>query len=136
MFRIRKLFRFEAAHILSRAFTKECFECIHGHSYKVEIFLTSKTLDGNDMVLDFGRLSTVIQEIKECWDHALLLPIEMKWIPPEQFKKVRRITGNPTAELMAMIIFDKVIPTLPAGVNVERVRVHETESGWAEYEGE
>ena len=73
MFRICKKFSFEAAHQLDKAFSQECVECIHGHSYVVELFLVSESLDDMDMVLDFGYLKELIKDIKKKYDHSLIL---------------------------------------------------------------
>ncbi len=147
MYRITKRFRFEAAHQLDKSFSACCRDCIHGHSYVVEVTLVSNALNGDGMVLDFGILKAAVKEIIEAWDHALLLPPslvgEYKNTPS---KKVVRIPSNPTAEVMAKIIFDHVRQSLADGVaedvfsnthglDVHCVRVQETETGWAEYEG-
>ena len=42
---IRKLFKFEGAHIVRDCSSDRCKFSIHGHSYVVEVFLTSDKLD-------------------------------------------------------------------------------------------
>lgn len=150
MFRIRKTFKFEAAHQLSSAFSEACTDCIHGHSYTVEVFLASPCLNEDEMVMDFGLLSVVLIEIQRQMDHALILP-------PALFEKYKSLdkngesstlrklvcwNGNPTAESMARTFFHKVNtwlheqrPEVRGGCIVEKVRVHETATGWAEYVG-
>lgn len=54
--RIRKLFKFEAAHIVRNCSSVRCRQNIHGHSFKVELVLKSGTLDNAGMVMDFGLL--------------------------------------------------------------------------------
>ena len=142
MYRIRKQFRFEAAHQLDRAFSKDCSDSIHGHSYVVELFLTSKCLDGDGMVIDFGHLRDAVEEIKAAFDHTLILShklrVEYGAIP---CKKIVELVCSPTAEVMANIFFDGVArkvmglhPPASNGLRLEKVRVHETTTGWAEYE--
>lgn len=149
-YRIRKKFTLEIAHQLSSSYSKDCSECIHGHSYTVELFLTSSTLNKDGMVLDFGLLKEFIKRMKNDWDHALILPIEMKddfieLIKKKKLKKVLFMDKNPTAENMAMVIFEKLFHYLSKIIDIEyldkmestpqieKVRVHETETGWAEY---
>lgn len=144
MFRIRKKFRFEAAHQLEDAFSKDCVETIHGHSYVVELFLTSKELDEMGMVLDFGYLKEFVKLTKKKLDHALILhksnEVEDKTVNHINQRKVVYTDKNPTAEFLAEMIFKGleefleclIIP--PTTAEVEKVRVHETESGWAEFE--
>ncbi|MFR6543952.1 MAG: 6-pyruvoyl trahydropterin synthase family protein, partial [Butyricimonas virosa] len=50
---IRKLFKFEGAHIVRNCSSHRCRENIHGHSYIVEVFITSDKLDRGYMVIDF-----------------------------------------------------------------------------------
>lgn len=121
MFRIRKKFRFEAAHQLPAAFSTDCMR-MHGHSYTVELFLVASFLDEDGMVMDFGKLKGFIESIKAMWDHKIIQNLP-----------------KPTAEAMAMTIYEGLALHLKqteksCRVRVERVRVHETETGWAEYE--
>ena len=69
---IRKLFKFEGAHIVRHCSSEKCRENIHGHSYVVEVFLTSDKLDNGYMVMDFCRLDKVKQFI-ESFDHTYSL---------------------------------------------------------------
>jgi len=141
---IRKLWKFEAAHQLSDAYTKECYETIHGHSYKVEVFLQSARLNGAGMVMDFGQLNEAKEMIIGEMDHALFIPdgfdrlyvsALMKWN-----KKVILTPENPTAEYFARYIYDSLLAFRldgPVFVQISqvlsRVRVHETDTGYAEY---
>ena len=78
---IRKLFKFEGAHIVRNCSSEHCRENMHGHSYIVEIFLTSDKLDNGYMVMDFCRLDRVKQFI-ESFDHSYSL-----WNQePQEFK--------------------------------------------------
>ncbi len=66
---IRKLFTFEGAHIVRNCSSRRCRENLHGHSYTVEVFLSSDRLDNGCMVLDFGLLGEV-RELSDSFDHA------------------------------------------------------------------
>lgn len=137
-YRVRKMFRFEAAHILATAHSRACTACVHGHSYRVELFLVSRKLNKDGMVVDFGLLKEKCRAVFDRWDHALFLPrhIRLSMEVPDT-GKVLRIMGNPTAERMARELFERLSAdlreTLGKKIRVERVRVHETETGWAEY---
>ena len=137
MYRICKSFRFEAAHqLLPGTVSTECSDCIHGHSYKVEIVVTSSGLDMHDMVLDFAVLRPVIEEIRKDWDHALILPTKLGnfYRSDPHLKKVVVVPCNPTAEFFAREIAGRVARALAVlNANVERVRVCETAKCWAEY---
>jgi 6-pyruvoyltetrahydropterin/6-carboxytetrahydropterin synthase len=148
MYRICKTYRFEAAHQLEEAVTQECRDTIHGHSYVVEVFLACHMLDDCDMVLDFGVLSQIVKPMINEWDHALLLPLrdsdsEGCWPSREgrKQKKVVFVEANPTAEWMAGNLYERISHALAhacgmdmmrRGLHVDRVRVHETVTGWAE----
>lgn len=148
-YRIRKSFTFEAAHQLETAVTAACHECIHGHSYKVELVLIADSLNDDRMVLDFAVLSEFKTLMMAQFDHCLLLhENKRKWYRPlieaGQLKesRVRFFDQNPTAEIFARWIFKCLVEFLDklqlngrprARVFVDKVRVHETETGWAEY---
>lgn len=137
MYRIRKMFDFEAAHILSKAFSQDCESTIHGHSYKVEVFLVGYRLADNGMLFDFGRLKGLFEK----YDHALFIPRDKtSIIDPSMNSKLILCDQNPTAEWMACSFYSQVsnwLSSYPgfegAGVTLEKIRVHETETGWAEY---
>ncbi|WP_232316633.1 6-pyruvoyl trahydropterin synthase family protein [Candidatus Burkholderia verschuerenii] len=70
---IRKLYRFEAAHIVRGCSTRRCSHSIHGHSYRVEVVLAAQSLDHGQMVYDFGLLKIDIRELIDGFDHAVVL---------------------------------------------------------------
>lgn len=146
MYRVTKRFRFEAAHQLDRAFSKACTDCVHGHSYVVEVTLAADVLNDDYMVLDFGHIKDIIKASVEEFDHALLLPASLvKQYAKTPSRKIVNVGCNPTAEVMAKAFFDvarcaiqgamdRAELNVNRGVRVEKVRVQETETGWAEYE--
>jgi len=142
MFTIRKKFRFEMAHILREAYTKVCSDTIHGHSYVLEIFFRGEELNSAGMVIDFGEIKNKIQKIVDALDHALLIP---KGIEHEAYwkdilplnKKAKMVDFNPTAEEMAREIFYQIQSiSKKMDVLLYKVRLHETETGYAEYQEE
>ena len=148
-FRISKSFEIESGHILSKHPDKCRFP--HGHSRRIEIVLSADRLDANDMVCDFKALKETIKDFLDAWDHALCLNSEDTNLPYYQKAYGERIVSfpqtDPTSEVMAKAIFDELRrrvaeaqarPTgspyvIPPHVRIERVRVTETSSSWAEY---
>ena len=144
---IRKKFRFEGAHIVRNCTSQRCRENIHGHSYEVEVFLKSNHLDNGFMVMDFVLLHHV-REFIQSFDHAFTL-----WdMEDEKVKKaiytintrVAEIPVSPSAEGYALLFFF-VINLIIANaflingeknVKLHAVRVHETQSGYAESSAE
>ena len=135
MYRIRKVFKFEAAHRLLSAHSTECL-ALHGHSYVVEVFLASPHLNKAGMVMDFGRLKDFMIPAINRFDHSCILHDDDGL---DQGNEIH-MKQNPTAENMAHHFFTYLENELEIGVHgdtswmVEKVRVHETATGWAEYE--
>ena len=142
--RIRKLYKFENAHIVRGCTTRRCSESIHGHSYKVELIFASAYLDAGQMVYDFGLTKLTIKELIDSFDHAITLwsGDEVEYL--EAMKRWSRrwveLPVSPSAEQYARVIFlmvDRVLRQTEM-VNEERdvvlesVIVHETETGYAQ----
>lgn len=68
---IRKLYRFENAHIVRNCSSDRCRRSIHGHSYKVEVILEANALDRGQMVYDFGLMKGHIRTLIDSFDHAV-----------------------------------------------------------------
>ena len=146
-YRIGKIFEIESGHILSKHRGNCRFP--HGHSRRIEVVLASDSLDPHDMVCDFKAVKQALQAFLDTWDHALALNTDDPNFAFYQEKHGARIIPfvhtDPTSEVMARTVFDEISRALtagrpgdlaiPAGVRVERVRVTETSSSWAEYSG-
>ena len=148
-YRISKSFEIENGHILWKHPDRCRFP--HGHSRTVEIILLADRLDENDMICDFKALKQAVYEFIDSWDHALCLNSEDTNLPLYQKAYAERIIVfpkvDPTSEVMAKRIYDEVKQRLeiaqanatakpyrvPSGVKLERVRITETSSSWAEY---
>ena len=141
---IRKLFKFENAHIVRGCSTQRCSENIHGHSYKVEVLLESNYLDNGQMVYDFGLTKRYIKELIDSFDHAITLWSEDDPSYIEDMKKHSsrwiELPVSPSAEQFSRVIFLIVERVLSCTgmVNGERnvmlnsIIVHETETGYAQ----
>lgn len=70
MFIIHREYWFSAAHRLEGH--PKCGR-LHGHNYKVVVYLSSVDLDHQGMVLDFGQLDRVVKPIVDELDHMYLI---------------------------------------------------------------
>ena len=112
---IRKLFKFEGAHIVRNCSSQRCRENIHGHSYIVEVFITSDKLDRGYMVLDFVLLDK-IKELIDSFDHSYSLwqgeDDQLKPFIYRYNRRVAEIPVSPSAEgyaLLFLFLIDKIL---------------------------
>ncbi len=149
MYRICKQFEFQAAHILSKHPGKCKYP--HGHSYKIEVTLVADKLDENEMVCDFHAISAIVKEYIEKLDHAIMLNSADMGNCVANEKNPRRIVfdnQDPTSEVLARKIFEHIESRLQEkkirsandvefkinpSARIEKVRVWETSTAWAEY---
>jgi len=141
---IRKLFKFENAHIVRNCSTQRCSQSLHGHSYKVEVLLESSYLDEAQMIYDFGLTKLRIKELIDAFDHSITLWNKDKSDYIEDMKKHSQrwvvLPVSPSAEQFSRVIFlmvQKVIDTTlmvngERGVEVHSIIVHETDTGYAQ----
>jgi len=77
---------------------------LHGHNYQLEIILESHQLDSKGMVVDFRSVDEIVDaEVISLLDHRFLNEV---------------LPGEPTAELIAHWVFEKLKPKLPTLVAV------------------
>ncbi|MCD6258076.1 MAG: 6-carboxytetrahydropterin synthase [Helicobacteraceae bacterium] len=141
---IRKLFKFENAHIVRGCSSVKCRSSVHGHSYKVELLFASNFLDHGQMVYDFGLMKQNMKALIESFDHAIALWSGDDEAYRDDMKKHSQrwveLPVSPSAEQFARVIFiliDKLL-NLTSTVNGEKevklqsVIVHETDTGYAQ----
>lgn len=109
-----------SAHFL-RGYPGKCKD-MHGHTWKVEVFLTAQELNELGMVEDFAVLKRKFKEYLAELDHKCLNDIEY-------FKTV-----NPTAENIAKYIYEGFAPVV-APLDLTRVQVWESDMASAIYYG-
>ena len=112
--------QFSSAHRL-RNYHGKC-ENMHGHNWRVRLFVTREKLDETGFVMDFKVLDAVLKKIMELLDHKDLNSLE-------EFQIV-----NPTAENIALLIFklaEKEISAIDKEVRVSRVSVWESDKSCA-----
>jgi 6-pyruvoyltetrahydropterin/6-carboxytetrahydropterin synthase len=112
MYRIRTEVTISAAHKLNLDYDSPCSN-LHGHNWKITIWMKSENLLENGMVLDFTFIKKLI---KEKFDH----------------KTLNNLIPQPTAENIARYIFD-LLNNVYTPI-CEKVEVQETEGNYASYE--
>lgn len=141
---IRKLYKFENAHVVRDCSTKRCRASIHGHSYEVELLFTSNFLDHGQMVYDFGLTKLRIKELIDSFDHGVTIwrddepayILQMKTLSERWVE----LPVSPSAEQLARVLFcmvDAFFKTIrmqngEKEVSLHSVIVHETKTGYAQ----
>ena len=150
VYRVCKVFEVESGHMLMKHPGRCRFP--HGHSRRVEVVVSATELDPNDMVCDFKALKLAVGEFIDRFDHAMAINGDDPSATSFRDAGGRIIVfehEDPTTEFMARRIFEYVrmqiaagaefrdadghVYRLPKGLKVERVRVGETSTSWAEY---
>ena len=141
---IRKLFKFESAHIVRGCSTRRCSHSVHGHSYKVELLLEAHSLDHGQMIYDFGLLKGDVRDLVDAFDHSVVL-----WVKdsPDFLNSMRQhserwvvLPVSPSAEQFSRVFFrlvDQVLLLTDTGngegdIRLHSVIVHETDTGYAQ----
>lgn len=141
---IRKLFKFENAHIVRNCSSDRCKRSIHGHSYKVEVLLQANRLDHGQMVYDFGLMKGIIKDLIDSFDHAITFwdKDDADYVAACKNFSARWIAlpVSPSAEQFSRVFFFLVDAVLKhtnmqngeGDVTLHSVIVHETDTGYAQ----
>ena len=116
---IFKVFRIDAAHYLPNV--PEGHKCgqMHGHSFRVEIYVRGPIDPRLGWVIDFNGISKAFSPLHDQLDHRCLNHIEG--------------LENPTSENMAKWIWKRLRPMLPI---LSKIVVQESPDSGCLYEGE
>lgn len=116
---LSKTIDFESAHWLPTF--PEGHKCrrMHGHSFKIDVTLEGEIDPNLGYLRDFGEIKALLDPIKHQLDHRVLNEIEG--------------LENPTAEMLAKWVWDKLYADIP---ELSVVRVRETCTSAAEYRGQ
>lgn len=142
---ICKQFKIDAAHTVLGAYTQKCDRTvggIHGHTYKINVFLKSTELNAAGMVVDFTEIKELLNDFIDSFDHGLMIYANDKDLLDFGRMLTKRyvvLPYNPTAELMALHFFDQIDRILEkAGMCnrkspglLSRIDVYETETSFA-----
>lgn len=116
---IWKEFTFEAAHLLPNV--PEGHKCrrLHGHSYRVRVVVGGDPDPSLGWIVDFADIAAACEPIRKRLDHYYLNEIEG--------------LENPTSEMLAKWIWDRLQPVLPG---LSRLEVSETCTSGCAYSGD
>ncbi|TWI79463.1 6-pyruvoyltetrahydropterin/6-carboxytetrahydropterin synthase [Lacibacter cauensis] len=94
----------------------------HGHNYELVVKVTGVPDPATGYVMDLKKLSDLIhREVHDRFDHKNLN------LDTEEFKTV-----NPTAENIAVVIYDLLRPHIDADKEIQ-IRLYETPRNFVEY---
>ncbi len=120
MYEVKIVTQFAAAHRLEN-FNGKC-ESLHGHNWKVEVFLGGKDLNGAGLLMDFGVVKARTKEVLEEIDHKYLNELAA-------FQD-----RNPSSENLACYLYGRLGAIFNGDrVKVCRVNVWESDTSCASY---
>ena len=123
---------------------------IHGHRYKAEICVSGEQVSDSGiseegMVIDFADIKKISNQfIHEKLDHAFMVWIQdeelLKFFKESEGHKPVIVPFTPTAENVAVYIYrelkDKFKDVYKTGLHLHSVKLWETPTSYALYEGE
>jgi 6-pyruvoyltetrahydropterin/6-carboxytetrahydropterin synthase len=109
MMEIFKEFTFEAAHRLPNVPDGHKCARLHGHSYSIAVHIEGHLDELAGWVMDFSDISASVKPVLAQLDHYYLNEVEG--------------LENPTSEVLAMWLWDRLVPSLP---QLSKVGVRET----------
>lgn len=135
MYKVCKEYQVESGHMLSKH--KGACRFPHGHSRTISVVVESKTLNNNDMVIDFKDLKNIIIDSCEKYDHSMMVnakdPMHNE-LANTYDNRIITTEKDPTTEFMANRIFCDIEESISSlGAKLHSVRVSETSSTWAQY---
>ncbi len=74
MYELKVVTRFAAAHQLKMVGSK-C-ENMHGHNWRIEVYVTGEKLNVGGVLVDFGEIKAHLAEVMEKLDHKFLNELE------------------------------------------------------------
>lgn len=120
MYELKVTTRFAAAHRLTMV-GAQC-ENLHGHNWKIDVYLAGSRLNEAGVLMDFGEIKARLREIIARLDHQFLNELSMF---AGRQPSSERIAGYIAEELRKAM-------TMP-GVRVSRVSAWESEDCCATY---
>lgn len=120
MYELKVTTHFAAAHQLEMV-AKKC-ENLHGHNWKIEVYVKGNTLNDAGVLLDFGEVKTAVRGIMNELDHTFLNELAC-------FKD-----ANPSSENIARHIAAELQGKIESdSVKVSRVTAWESDDACATY---
>ena len=128
--RLYKEVSFDASHRLLH-YRGKCHN-LHGHRWKVEIWITGRTDDETNILVDYNEIKEVVNR----FDHQIILNMADPMVPRiEEFHPVITTPGDPTSELLAALIRDAIEGKYSGNgknITVDTIRVWESPTCYAE----
>ncbi len=120
MFELRVRTHFAAAHQLTMVGSK-C-ENLHGHNWKVEVYVTGERLNKAGVLVDFGEIKRLVRGIMQELDHRFL-------------NELKAFDNNaPSSENIAQFIAKELQQKIDdSSVRVSRVTAWESDDASATY---
>lgn len=118
MYRVKKEFRFHAAHKLYNLPEGHPCSRLHGHTYLVTCYFVAPSLGEDGFVVDYSDLSAIDALIAQL-DHRFLNDI---------------FDFSTTVEHLCYWMYQRIDELFPS--LIERVRIAESPETWGEYERE
>lgn len=131
MFQVTKEIQFCYGHRLLN-YAGKC-RYFHGHNGKVEVQLSSASLDDKGMVRDFGEIKAILQTwLDETLDHRMILHEKdpLRDALEKAGEPIFILKENPTAETIARLIYETA---QSKGLPVTSVTLWETPNSFATY---
>ena len=120
MYELKVVSRFAAAHQLKMV-AEKC-ENLHGHNWRVELYIAGEELNSAGVLMDFGEIKIHLNKIIDSLDHKYLNELNL-------FDD-----GNPSSENIARYIAETMQAKISVpGVSVSRVGVWESDDSCATY---
>jgi 6-pyruvoyltetrahydropterin/6-carboxytetrahydropterin synthase len=112
-------FRFESAHRLPNVPADHKCARLHGHSFQVRVTVTGPVDPRLGWVVDFADIKRAFEPVRAALDHRYLNEVEG--------------LANPTSEVLAQWIWERLRPSLPG---LSAVEVRETCTTGCVYRGD
>jgi 6-pyruvoyltetrahydropterin/6-carboxytetrahydropterin synthase len=120
MYELKVVTQFAAAHQLTMVGTK-C-ENMHGHNWKIEVYVIGESLDKAGVLVDFGVIKKHVADIMTMFDHKYLN--ELAFFEDNQ----------PSSENIAYLIATELQQRIDdSAVSVSRVTAWESDDAAATY---
>jgi len=120
MYELKVITSFAAAHRLVMV-GSQC-ENMHGHNWKIEVYVTGEKLNAGGVLVDFGQIKTHLAGVMKKLDHKFLN--ELDYFPD----------GNPSSENIAYFVATELQSKIDdSSARVSRVTAWESDDACATY---
>ena len=120
MYELKVVTRFAAAHQLTMVGSK-C-ENMHGHNWRIEVYVTGEKLNAGGVLVDFGEIKAHLADVMKKLDHKFLNELEYF------------VDGNPSSENIACFVATELQTRIDnSSARVSRVAAWESDDACATY---